>query len=82
MFSQAETKHVTGWVADGRPKTHSQVAASISSVDLENTFCLFHLIYSDEDHQSSVSPAIIRPPNGIPHPPWSSSSFYLILFSL
>lgn len=51
MFSLAGTIQVTGRVADGRPKTYSQVAASISSVDLENTFCLFYLIYPDEDPQ-------------------------------
>ncbi len=51
VFSQAETKQVTGWVADWKHETHSQVAASISSVDLENAFVFFHLIFLDEDHQ-------------------------------
>ncbi len=51
VFSQAETKQLTGWVADWKHKTHSQVAASIYSVDLENAFGFFHFIFSDEDHQ-------------------------------
>ncbi len=45
VFSQAETKQVTGWVADWKHKTHSQVAASISSVDLENAFVFFFTLF-------------------------------------